>query len=170
MEVQHQVILSLGSNQGNRLENIKQCIDLIHQEIGDVIKVSSLYETPSWGFESDSFYNCALILQTSYSPHEILDKVLKVERNLGRIRGGEQGYQARVIDVDLIAYDDKIVNTENLQIPHPLMQNRNFVLLPIRDLNLNWIHPVLKKSILELLQLSPDKSECLMIQQLDAPL
>ena len=170
MKSQHQVVLSIGSNQGNRLENIESCINLIHQEVGTVIKVSKLYETPAWGFESDAFYNCALLLHTASSAQKILNQVLKVEKQLGRIRSNKEGYQSRIIDVDLIIYDDEIIESEKLQVPHPLMQNRNFVLLPISDLKLDWKHPVFQKSISELIAVSPDDSVCTVVQDLKNPL
>ena len=170
MKSQHQVILSIGSNQGNRLENIESCLQLIHQEVGTVIKVSKLYETPSWGFDSDAFYNCALVIHTFSSANKILAKVLKIEKRLGRIRSEELGYQSRIIDIDLIAFDSAIIDTEKLQIPHPLMQNRKFVLLPIQDLNLDWKHPILKKTIMELLEISPDQSVCEVVHDLENPL
>jgi deoxyguanosine kinase len=170
MNLQHQVVLSLGSNQGNRLKNIEQCIELIHQEIGTIIKVSKLYETPSWGFESEAFYNCALVLHTSQTPQQILEEVLIVEKKLGRIRNENAGYQSRIIDIDLIAFDAEVVNFEHLHIPHPLMQNRKFVLLPFQDLNLHWEHPIFKKSISELLQITPDDSVCEVVQELRSPL
>ncbi|TRX38700.1 2-amino-4-hydroxy-6-hydroxymethyldihydropteridine diphosphokinase [Flavobacterium sp. ZT3R18] len=170
MNLQHQVVLSLGSNQGNRLENIEQCLELIHQEIGTIIKVSKLYETPSWGFESEAFYNCALVLHTSQTPQQILEAVFFVEKKLGRIRNENAGYQSRIIDIDVVAFDDEIIHFEHLQVPHPLMQNRKFVLLPFQDLNLDWEHPVLKKSISELLQITPDDSVCAVVQELQSPL
>lgn len=170
MKSQHQVILSIGSNQGNRLENLTQCIELIHREIGTVIKVSKIYETPAWGFESDAFYNCALVLHTFSSASKILKQVLKIEKKLGRIRNEKKGYQSRIIDVDLIAFDNDIIKTEKLQIPHPLMQERKFVLLPIQDLNLDWEHPIFKKSISSLLQACPDDSNCVVAHHLENPL
>jgi deoxyguanosine kinase len=170
MKSQHQVVLSIGSNQGNRLENIESCIALIHQEVGTVIKVSKLYETPAWGFESDAFYNCALLLHTTSSAQKILNQVLKVEKQLGRIRSNQEGYQSRIIDVDVIVFDDEVIETEKLHIPHPLMQNRNFVLLPIQDLKLDWKHPVFQKSISELIAVSPDDSVCTVVQDLKCPL
>ncbi|TRX04278.1 2-amino-4-hydroxy-6-hydroxymethyldihydropteridine diphosphokinase [Flavobacterium gawalongense] len=170
MKSQHQVILAIGSNQGNRLENIERCLQLIHQEVGTVIKVSKLYETPSWGFDSSAFYNCALVIHTFSSANKILSQVLKIEKRLGRIRREELGYQSRIIDIDLITFDSAIINSEKLQIPHPLMQNRKFVLLPIQDLNLDWKHPVLKKTISELLEASPDLSVCEVVQDLENPL
>lgn len=170
MKLQYQVVLSIGSNQGSRLENIQKCIDLIHQNVGTVIKVSKLYETPAWGFESDAFYNCALLLHTNSSAHKILNQVLKVEKELGRIRSNQEGYQSRIIDVDVISFGDEIIDSEKLQIPHPLMQNRNFVLLPIRDLKLSWKHPILQKTISELIAVTPDESVCTVVQDLENPL
>ena len=167
---QHQVILSLGSNQGDRLTAIMSCIDLIHSEVAVVVKVSKLYETPAWGFESEAFYNCVIMVHTSKSAQKLLKQVLKIEKKLGRIRGTAAGYQARIIDIDLISFDEEIIASENLKIPHPLVQNRKFVLQPMLDLGLNWEHPVFKKSIAELLQLCDDKSECKVVQNLQAPI
>ncbi|KIQ19176.1 7,8-dihydro-6-hydroxymethylpterin-pyrophosphokinase [Flavobacterium sp. MEB061] len=170
MKSQHQVVLSIGSNQGNRLANIESCIALIHQEVGTVIEVSKLYETPAWGFESDAFYNCALLLHSNLSAQKILNQVLKVEKQLGRIRLNQEGYQSRIIDIDLIVFDNEIIESEKLTIPHPLMQNRNFVLLPMRDLKLDWKHPVFHKNINELIANTPDDSSCTVVQDLKSPL
>jgi len=170
MNQQHQVILAIGSNQGNRLEHIRAAIEMIHNEVGTVVKISKLYETPSWGFESESFYNCALMVHTHYSAHEILEKVLESEKKLGRVRTENAGYQQRVIDIDVITFDEQIINTDDLQVPHPLMQERMFVLLPMRDLNLDWRHPILQKYLPELLRASEDKSNCQVVQELEFPL
>jgi 2-amino-4-hydroxy-6-hydroxymethyldihydropteridine diphosphokinase len=170
MKSQHQVVLSLGTNQGNRLRNIENCIQLIHQEVGTVIKISKLYETPSWGFESDAFYNCALVLHTFKSANTILNTILNIEKKLGRVRDETLEYQSRIIDIDLIAFNEEIIDAEKLQVPHPLMQNRNFVLLPMLDLNLNWIHPIFHKKVTELLEISPDQSVCTFVQNLKNPL
>lgn len=170
MDSQHQIILSLGSNQGNRLENIQTCIALIHKNIGTVIRVSKLYETPSWGFESDAFYNCALLLHSAFSAEKILEKILDTEKQLGRTRNEQEGYQPRVIDIDIVAFDEIVLETENLHIPHPQLQNRLFVLLPMLDLHTDWMHPTLHKSISELLKETEDKSECKVVENLKAPL
>ncbi|RXR29650.1 2-amino-4-hydroxy-6-hydroxymethyldihydropteridine diphosphokinase [Flavobacterium piscinae] len=170
MNNQSQVILSLGSNLGNRLENIRLAIKLIHHTIATVVKVSSLYETPSWGFDAEPFYNCALVLQTSKNAEQILDEVLELETKLGRVRNKKEGYQPRLIDIDVITYNEEIINTEKLQVPHPHMQNRKFVLLPMRDLNLDWRHPILQKYLPELVALAEDKSNCKVVQKLEAPL
>lgn len=170
MNQQHQVILSLGSNQGNRLQNIELAIDAIHQYAGTVVKVSRLYETPSWGFDSEAFYNCALLLHTSKDALDILSKILEIEQKMGRVRNVSAGYQARIIDIDLIAFDEDVIASDSLQVPHPAMQERLFVLLPMRDLGLDWRHPILQRYLPELLQASEDKSNCKLVQQLIAPL
>lgn len=170
MNKQHQVVLSLGSNQGNRLENIERCIKSIHREIGTVIKVSRLFETPAWGFESEPFYNCAVVVHTHKDAHQVLEEVLLLEEALGRIRSDVEGYQARIIDIDVISFDEEIVASEKLKVPHPEMQNRLFVLVPMRDLNLDWRHPILQKYLHELLVLSDDKSNCKVMQSLENPI
>jgi 2-amino-4-hydroxy-6-hydroxymethyldihydropteridine diphosphokinase len=170
MKSQHQVVLSLGTNQGNRIDNVERSLEMIHREIGTIIKISKLYETPSWGFDSDAFYNCALVIHTFSSAHKILEQILNIERRLGRVRGDTLEYQSRIIDIDLIAFDEEIIDTEELQVPHALMQNRRFVLLPMMDLNLDWKHPVFHKKIPELLETSPDISICTIVQNLEMPL
>ena len=170
MKKQHQVILSLGTNQGNRLENIEHCIATLHREIGTIIRVSKLYETPAWGFESGQFYNCALVMHTHKSAHQILEECLLLEDALGRVRLEITGFQERIIDIDVVAFDEEIIASDKLQVPHPEMQNRLFVLLPMRDLKLDWRHPILQKYLHELLVLSEDKSNCKVIQDLEIPI
>jgi len=170
MKSQNQVVLSLGSNIGNRLEIIQSCIALIHNEIATVVKVSNLYETPAWGFESEPFYNCAILIHTTKSAQKILSQLLKIEKQLGRVRNKQEGYQARIIDIDIIAINENVIETENLEVPHKLMQNRKFVLLPMNDLKWDWIHPILKKSIAELIQNCEDESECKVVSKLASPI
>ena len=170
MKAQHQVILSIGSNQGDRLEVIKNCIALLHQEIGTVIEVSKVYETAAWGFDSDAFYNCALVLHSHLSAEEVLLKALAIEQKLGRIRKNESGYQSRIIDIDMIAFDEAIIETQTLTVPHPLMQDRKFVLLPFQDLKINWMHPILNKTISELVENCKDTGDCIAVADLENPL
>ena len=170
MNKQHQVILSLGSNQGNRLENIEQCIDLLHKEVGTIVRVSSLYESDSWGFESDSFYNCAVLVHTHKNSQKILKSILKTEKKLGRIRYESGKYQARIIDIDIIAFDDEIVESDLLQVPHKFLHERLFVLLPMKEIVSDWMHPIFQKSISDLISNCDDKGKCLKISPLQSPL
>jgi deoxyguanosine kinase len=170
MKSQHQVVLSIGTNQGNRLENIESCLQLIHHEVATVVKVSKVYETPSWGFDSEAFYNIAIVVHTFDSAAEILSKILEIEQQMGRVREDTLGYQSRIIDIDIVAFDNEIISTEQLKVPHPLMQDRIFVLKPLLELNLEWIHPILQKDITELLSETKDTSDCKVVQSLESPL
>ncbi|MBQ0117959.1 MAG: 2-amino-4-hydroxy-6-hydroxymethyldihydropteridine diphosphokinase [Flavobacterium sp.] len=169
MQSNNQVILSLGSNQGDLLKNIQDCILLIHNKIGTVITISKLYKTPSWGFEAPSFYNCALLIHTTYSPEKILRVLLDIESELGRKRSDSTGYESRIIDIDIISYNDEIIDTPDLQIPHPLLQNRRFVMLPLADLRPEWVHPVTGIKIDALIKNTGDDSNCEVIGHLDFP-
>ncbi|SFQ09582.1 2-amino-4-hydroxy-6-hydroxymethyldihydropteridinediphosphokinase [Flavobacterium akiainvivens] len=168
--MQHTAILSLGSNMGNRLENIQDAIAHLHAHIATVVKTSGIYQTPAWGFEGDAFYNCALLVHTGKTAHELLEVILDAEARGGRTRIEGSGYISRTIDVDIIAFDDDVVNEPHLHIPHPRMHQRNFVLYPLRDLNPRWVHPVLKEDINRLIELSGDESPCEFIMKLPEPL
>ena len=170
MKSQSKIVLSLGSNLGDRLKAIQLCIDTIHSSIATVVKVSKVYETPSWGFESDPFYNCAVVIHSSKSPQKLLSSLLSLEKKMGRVRKNSQNYEARVIDIDIISINEEIIETDSLKVPHPEMQNRNFVLYPMSDLNLNWEHPILKKSVLELLSSGSDESNCVVVEKLVSPI
>jgi 2-amino-4-hydroxy-6-hydroxymethyldihydropteridine diphosphokinase len=170
MKSQHQVVLSIGTNQGNRLKNIESCLQLIHHEVATVVKVSKVYETPSWGFESDAFYNAAILIHTYDSAATVLLKILQIEQQMGRVRSETIGYQSRIIDIDIVSFDNEIITTEHLQIPHPLMQDRIFVLKPMLDLNLEWIHPFLQKDVLEMVYETKDASDCVAVHTLVSPL
>lgn len=167
---QAKVILSIGSNKGNKLKNIEECIELIHNKVATVISTSKVYETPSWGFESDAFYNCALLVHTSKSPEKLLEEIFWVEKELGRVRTDSNEYQAREIDIDIIVFDEKIIKTNSLEVPHPRMQHRLFVLKPIQDLQTDFVHPVLKKNIKELIEECSDTSEFKIVQDFKNPL
>ena len=170
MKSQHQVVLSIGSNYGNRFENIESCLQLIHHQVATVVKVSKVYESPSWGFKSDPFYNIAVVVHTYDSADIILNKVLAIESQMGRVRNENSGYQSRSIDIDIIAFDNEIINTAQLKVPHPLMQERIFVLKPMLDLNLEWIHPILNQTVAELLFATDDKSDCIAVKSIASPL
>lgn len=169
MKFQNQIIISLGSNLGDRQLHLQNAVNAIHSNVGTVIRCSSVFETPAWGFESASFYNAAILIHTHKKPQKVLQQLLKIEKSLGRIRSDKNGYQARVIDLDIVACNEDVVNTENLQIPHVHMQDRRFVLLPFLDLKWNWLHPIYKKSISELIEATSDKSDCRVVGVLENP-
>lgn len=154
---------------GHKLENLETCIMAIHNTIATVVEVSKVYETPAWGFESDVFYNCAITIHSHKSAQKILSKVIQLEKKLGRIRTNTEQYESRNIDIDIISFNDEIIETENLKIPHIQLQNRKFVLFPINDIAPKWKHPKLNKTISELLISCEDTSEIKEIGTLQNP-
>jgi len=143
------VYFSIGSNKGNRSKLINEAIDKIDISIGRVEKKSSIYETKSWGFNSNNFYNTCLLIESSLSVELILNKILKIEKDMGRLNSVGQ-YSDRCIDIDILFFEDIIVNSKDLIIPHPRLHLRKFVLTPMLDLMPDLIHPILKKSIRQL--------------------
>ena len=139
------VYLSLGSNLGNREEIIKSSINLINEQIGEVTKVSDIYETEPWGFTSaNKFINVAIEITTQLSPNEVSDIVHQIEFDLGRRRNpNANGYEDRVIDIDILLFDNIISDDKHLTLPHPKMHLREFVILPLCEIAPNLIHPVL---------------------------
>ncbi len=155
----YQVFLSIGGNLGNKRANFDKVYTHIQNELGKIILKSSVYETPAWGFVSeDSFWNQVLCIDTHLNPSEILDNIEKIDAVFGRKRSGN-GYSSREMDIDILYFDDNIINTENLTIPHPLLHNRLFVLVPLAEIAPDFVHPVLKLSSLEMLNNCEDKSE-----------
>jgi len=171
MNIQHQLILSIGSNIEPKETFINDAICHINNEIGTIIKTSSLYETEAWGFESDAFYNAVLWVHTFKNPHQILKKIIKIEKLLGRNRAEKSTtYQARTIDIDIVAFNDEIILDNDLQIPHKQIHKRNFVLQPLLEILPTWEHPTLQKSIAELVKESTDTTVCKQLKPLEYPL
>ena len=145
------IYLSIGSNKGNRYSFIKEALRLIRKDIGKVILMSKIYETKSWGFQSDDFLNICIMIKSDLLPAELLNKLKNIELKIGRI-GNSTKILAREIDIDILFYSDKIVDHKDLIIPHPRLHLRNFVLYPLNDIASDFIHPILLKSINELLE------------------
>ena len=170
MRMQNQVTLAIGSNIGDKKLNIANCIAIIHETVATVVKTSQLYESPAWGFDGDAFYNCVILAHTHLSASEILVQVLEVEKVLGRTRSESAGYQSRIIDIDIITFNEEVIVTDDLIVPHPQMENRLFVLLPMRDLQMDWMHPIYHKTLGELISITKDESSCFVIADIDEPL
>jgi 2-amino-4-hydroxy-6-hydroxymethyldihydropteridine diphosphokinase len=145
------LFLLLGGNTGNIAGNFSFSIRDIETEIGKLISASPVYMSEPWGFHSkDLFLNQVLQVETTLSPEDILKKILFIERKLGRIRSGKK-YSSRTIDIDILFLGDKIINTPDLTIPHPRLHLRRFTLVPLNDIAPGFIHPLLKKSVSQLL-------------------
>ena len=170
MRMQNQVTLAIGSNIGDKKLNIANCIAIIHETVATVVKTSQLYESPAWGFDGDAFYNCVILAHTHLSASEILVQVLEVEKVLGRTRSESAGYQSRIIDIDIITFNEEVIVTDDLIVPHPQMENRLFVLLPMSDLQMEWMHPIYHKTLGELISITKDESSCFVIADIDEPL
>jgi len=146
----------LGGNLGDKKRIFSDVSTLLNERLGKISSQSAIYETEPWGFESpDLFWNQVLELSTNLSPEEVLAQTQQIETELGRIRKENQ-YSSRLIDIDILFYGDQIINQENLTVPHPRIQERKFALIPLCEIAPELIHPVLRKSMRQLLVESTD--------------
>lgn len=153
------IYLSLGSNLGNRFEYLQQAVDAIFAEIGTLHKISSVYETPALGFEGSAFLNCVLWVRSSLTAKQTLKAIQKIEKRLGRERGKtSEGYASRIIDIDILLYNDESITEKDLEIPHPRIQDRKFVLQPLAEVNGQLLHPTLQQNAIKLLSQTKDES------------
>ncbi|MFN3741509.1 MAG: 2-amino-4-hydroxy-6-hydroxymethyldihydropteridine diphosphokinase [Anaerolineales bacterium] len=144
-----EVLLALGTNLGDRLENLRRALDCLAAKV-QIVRVSSVYETPPWGYtEQPPFLNLVLSGQTELEPQPLLEFLKSCEQALGRWPTFRYG--PRLIDLDILAYEDRILETPTLTLPHPHLHERAFVLVPLHEIAPNWTHPRLGKSVSELL-------------------
>ena len=143
------VYLSIGSNKGNRSVLINKAIDEIEKKVGIIISRSSIYQSRSWGFDSNDFYNLCLLIDTDITPKSLLINLKKIEKSMGR-EDIDGSYSDRFIDIDILFYDNIITDSEDLKIPHPKIEIRKFVLVPMLEIADNYVHPILNKTIKEL--------------------
>ena len=142
--------VSIGSNIGDRLENIQSSLDLIHSRIASLTGISCIYESESIGFDGDDFYNICTSFFSNISPHLVMQQLLEIEKTLGRNRSDEAKYISRIIDIDILLIEDLVIDSEELKVPHPEMCNRRFVMEPLIEIDPNLIHPVSKVSLKEI--------------------
>ncbi|MGB4204115.1 MAG: 2-amino-4-hydroxy-6-hydroxymethyldihydropteridine diphosphokinase [Bacteroidales bacterium] len=151
--------LLLGSNRGNRIEMLAKARDLIDEQIGSIIKSSSVYETAPWGFDDKiSFLNQVICIETLYDPFCLLDQLLQIESYIGRIRTSKN-YSSRNIDIDILFFNDYVINDQHLVIPHPRLHLRKFTLIPMAEIAGEHIHPLFNRSIEALLDECSDTKE-----------
>ena len=147
----HQVYLGLGSNLGDKEENIRKAINLINEQIGTVVRQSALFYSEPWGYESENqFVNAAICVSTTLTPHEVLKANQRIEKQLGKteehatnrgLQTSDTTYHDRPIDIDILLYDDLHIDEPELKIPHPLMQMRDFVMIPLREIWITYADP-----------------------------
>ncbi|MBR3940234.1 MAG: leucyl/phenylalanyl-tRNA--protein transferase [Bacteroidales bacterium] len=165
MKSKYRVTLLIGGNQGERVGLLKQACDMIGQQIGDIVQLSSIYESEAWGFEAEqSFLNQAVVVETRLEPHEVLGKALFIETQLGRVRSGN-GYSSRTMDIDILFVDNKCIDTPDLIVPHPRIHQRNFVLVPLCEIMPDYVHPILQKTMSNLLKTSLDKGKIIRYEE-----
>jgi 2-amino-4-hydroxy-6-hydroxymethyldihydropteridine diphosphokinase len=154
----NEIFLLTGGNLGDRLEYLQKAYKLIESKVGTVLEKSSIYETAPWGYsEQQAFLNQVLCITTTLQPMELLQQLLCIELEMGRQRLEKMG--PRVIDIDILFYGNQIISTPDLIVPHPRISERRFVLTPLGEIAPDFIHPVLKKTINELLEICGDQLE-----------
>jgi 2-amino-4-hydroxy-6-hydroxymethyldihydropteridine diphosphokinase len=147
--------LLLGTNLGDREKNLRLAVISIEKQVGKVLRRSSVFESEAWGYhDQPSFYNQVLEINTTISPESLLYEVKTIEKEMGRIRN--EKWRERMIDIDILYYENEIIDTGRLVIPHPEIQNRKFTLVPLCEISAAEIHPLLGKTNLELLKETPD--------------
>ena len=146
------VYLGLGTNLGDKEQNLRMSVKKIEERIGNVVSLSAFYATAPWGFSSEnSFLNAAVCVDTTLLPLQVLEETQRIERELGRTEKSVNGlYADRLIDIDLLLYDDRVMDAEGLILPHPLMTERRFVMEPLSEIAPDVVHPVLHKTMKEL--------------------
>jgi 2-amino-4-hydroxy-6-hydroxymethyldihydropteridine diphosphokinase len=150
--------LLLGSNQGDRMQFLAQARRQLQAGAGSIQKESAIYETAAWGLQDQpAFLNQVLVLATALSPEALLAEIHQIEKKLGRVR--KTKWAARVIDIDILYFDDLVLQTPRLQLPHPHLQDRRFTLLPLAEIAPGWVHPVFQKTNCQLLEQCPDTLE-----------
>ena len=159
MKLAKTVYIALGSNKGNKLQNLQLAVDAIFNAVGDIKKLSKVYETPAMGFNGDDFNNACIKVETELKPKKLLKVLQSIEKDLGREISKKKGYESREIDLDILFYEDQIISEKVLNIPHPELQNRQFVLQPLHDIAKDLVHPKLQKTISELLEECVDDSQ-----------
>jgi len=146
----HTIYLLTGTNIGDSKTNLQTAFDFIQQQIGKIIDASHVYKTEPWGNKDQQlFLNQVLKVETQLSPYQLLETILEIEKGMGRNR--KVKYEPRIIDIDILFFDDEIIDENDLQIPHPLLHERRFTLVPLNEIATNLIHPKFKKTIAQLL-------------------
>ncbi|MFL5766201.1 MAG: 2-amino-4-hydroxy-6-hydroxymethyldihydropteridine diphosphokinase [Bacteroidia bacterium] len=153
------VYLLLGGNLGDKEQNLQQAIKKIEEHAGPIAKRSGIFVTKAWGVEDQpDFYNQAICLKTGLDAQELMQKLLWIEEQMGRKRSGDR-WQERIIDIDILFFNDAVIDEPGLHVPHPRIQDRRFALVPMAEIAGDLVHPVLKKDISELLEECPDQLE-----------
>lgn len=165
MKIVRDIYLSLGTNQGNKLENLQKSLNLLADSVGVVSKISKVYQTKSWGYDSDDFLNICIKCTSSKNPEALLQAIHEIEKEVGRKAKTKKEYEDRIIDIDVLLFDREIIFSKELTVPHKHMLERNFVLVPLAEIAPHLKHPITKTSIQECLKNCTDNSEIKPIEE-----
>ena len=167
MQTQNITYLSLGTNQGDKAKNLQNAINQIDKKVGNVLQISSIYKTASWGFNSDDFYNICIKAVTKLDAYKLLETLLIIEKDLGRQQKTKEEYEDRIIDIDILLFNNDVILSKDLIIPHAKMLVRRFVMIPLAEIAPSIIHPLTKEQITNSAKKCNDNSE---IQSIDIKL
>ena len=152
--------LLLGTNLGNRKLNLQKSLKALENKAGTISHISAVYETEPWGFEAETaFLNMAIRMKTAFSPLELLRVAKEIEQQMGRTETTGNGYTSRPMDIDILFFNNEVINVENLTIPHPLLAERKFALLPLFEICPEYVHPILGITVSELLDKCTDEGK-----------
>ncbi len=154
------VIAGLGSNLGDRFAALRRAMELIREEAGEIIATSSVWETEPWGFDADEqFLNMVIVLETALDPKGLIQRFRSIEGRMGRKKSGGGKYESRIIDLDILFWDDRVISIPGLEVPHPKLHSRRFVLEPLMEVSPETVHPVTGLTVAEMLQFCEDNSD-----------
>lgn len=155
----HKVFLGIGGNVGNKQKNFNEALILIEKHLGKVLKISSIYETPPWGFKAEeNFWNEVIMIETDRSAHNLISEIHIVEQHFGRQREADSRYSSREMDIDILYFDEEHIENAQLTVPHPRIAQRKFVLVPLVEIAPDFVHPLLHQSNFQLLEHCKDES------------
>jgi 2-amino-4-hydroxy-6-hydroxymethyldihydropteridine diphosphokinase len=161
-----QVIIGLGSNIGDRFASLSRALTLLRKEAGDIIAVSSVWETEPWGFEADEhFLNMVVVLKVSKHPRQLMQLFRSLEGRMGRKRNKGGTYESRIIDIDILLWENRVISMPGLEVPHPKLAGRRFVLEPLSEVAPDAVHPVTGLTVREMLALCDDRSDVRLAEQ-----
>lgn len=166
LSVRHTVIIGLGSNKGDRFASLSRALAMLREEAGDIIASSSVWETEPWGFEADEqFLNTVVLLETDKHPRQLMQLFRSVEGRMGRKRNKGGTYESRIIDLDILLWEDRVISMPGLEVPHPRIAGRRFVLEPLAEVAPGAVHPVTGLTAKDMLDLCDDRSDVRLAQQ-----